>query len=209
MTLHIRIISTLLFSITLLFSCDQKVEKRVMIKKELNSSQDDLLLKNFGDDAVEIKVKDISVNDNNFEITADVTNNDGIKQEKTIELTKDVFMATMDQHTHKTIEFSDEENTFTWQSDEGEEFTPKKGMFISDDGFEKEISEEIEKEYGQPIKNIKTIDVNIENKDVVIKADVILEDGKEVKKTIIKVLDKDFGSEEENVKVKMIQIEGK
>ncbi|ANQ49135.1 hypothetical protein MY04_1761 [Flammeovirga sp. MY04] len=210
---YLKTVLTLIITFSLFVSCqeksEKKVEKHIVIKKDVDVQKSEKMLEAFGADIVDYEIKDININDDQFEVTASITNKEGKKEEKTITLAKEVFVKAMNSASNTTINVSDEENTFTWKSDEGEEISPKKGMFISDEGFEKEISEEIEKEHGQNIKNIKTIDVQIENQDVVIKADVILEDGKEVQKTIKKELDENFGAEEKDVKVQVIKIEGK
>ncbi|MBB3698002.1 hypothetical protein KMW28_07380 [Flammeovirga yaeyamensis] len=210
---YLKTVLTLIITFSLFVSCqeksEKKVEKHIVIKKDVDVQKSEKMLEAFGADIVDYEIKDININDDQFEVTASITNKEGKKEEKTITLAKEDFVKAMNSASNTTINLSDEENTFTWKSDDGEEISPKKGMFISDEGFEKEISEEIEKEHGQNIKNIKTIDVQIENQDVVIKADVILEDGKEVQKTIKKELDENFGAEEKDVKVQVIKIEGK
>ncbi|NLR90732.1 hypothetical protein [Flammeovirga agarivorans] len=206
---HILKLATLI--LLPLFSCQQEqnkeVEKKIIIRKEFKQSKDDGLYKQFGNDVVEVKVKDFITKGENVSITAEVKNAEGTSL-RTIELPKEKLLAILNAQNEIDIESVANSEQFLWKTQEGTEEELEHGVFLSEE-YEEEMSAIIKKEYGQGIKSINSINVDIENNEATINAEVLLSDGQVVQKTIKKKTEEMTGGEDEVVKVKMIQIEGK
>ncbi|WP_281614685.1 hypothetical protein [Flammeovirga sp. SubArs3] len=206
---HILKLATLI--LLPLFSCQQEqnkeVEKKIIIRKEFKQSKDDGLYKQFGNDVVEVKVKDFNTKGENVSITAEVKNAEGTSL-RTIELPKEKLLAILNAQNEIDIESVANSEQFLWKTQEGTEEELEHGVFLSEE-YEEEMSAIIKKEYGQDIKSINSINVDIENNEATINAEVLLSDGQVVQKTIKKKTEEMTGGEDEVVKVKMIQIEGK